>query len=69
LTALPAVFDVRRRPWVDVNAADADAIARAVELCPTGALRYDRLDGSSAERPRRPTFVVPIDNGPLLVMG
>ena len=69
LVALPRVFDVRRRPWVDVRAADADAIARAVELCPTGALRYDRLDGERGEQPRRPTLVVPIDDGPLLVLG
>ena len=69
LVALPAVFDVRRRPWVDVSAADADAIAHAVETCPTGALRYERLDGARAERPKRPTIVVPIANGPLLVMG
>jgi len=48
---------------------DADAIARAVELCPTGALRYARLDGAPGERPKRPTFVIPIDDGPLVVMG
>ena len=69
LLALPRVFDVRRRPWVDVHAADADAIAHAVELCPTGALRYDRLDGQPGEEPRRPTQVVPVDDGPLLVLG
>ena len=67
--ALPRVFDVRRRPWVDVRAADADAIAHAVELCPTGALRYDRLDGERGEQARRPTLVVPIEDGPLVVLG
>ena len=69
LRALPAVFDVRRRPWVDVHAADADAIANAVETCPTGALRYRRLDGESGEQPERPTLVVPVDDGPLLLLG
>ena len=69
LVALPEVFDVRRRPWVDVDAAGADAIARAVESCPTGALRYRRLDGERGEQPSRPTFAVPIDDGPLLMMG
>ncbi len=69
LIALPRVFDVGRRPWVDVRAADADAIAHAVEVCPTGALRYDRLDGEQGEQPRRPTLVVPIDDGPLLALG
>ena len=69
LQALPEVFDVRRRPWVDVNAADADTIADAVERCPTGALRYERLDGAQGELPRRPTQVVPVENGPLLLLG
>ena len=69
LNALPKVFDVRRRPWVDVEAADADAVAAAVETCPTGALLYERLDGAPQEEPMRPTVAIPIDNGPLLVMG
>ena len=69
LQALPEVFDVRRRPWVDVDAADADAIADAVERCPTGALRYERLDGVEGEVPSRPTQVLPIEDGPLLLVG
>lgn len=69
LRALPSVFDVQRRPWVDVDAADADAVGDAVERCPTGALRYERLDGAEDETPRRPTLVLPIENGPLLMVG
>jgi CDGSH-type Zn-finger protein/uncharacterized Fe-S cluster protein YjdI len=69
LQALPSVFDVRARPWVDVEAADADAVAAAVETCPTGALRYERLDDGPQEEPNRPTIAVPIPDGPLLVAG
>jgi CDGSH-type Zn-finger protein/uncharacterized Fe-S cluster protein YjdI len=69
LQALPEVFDTGRRPWVDVGAAGADAVADAVERCPTGALRYERLDGAPQERPERPTVVVPIEDGPLLMLG
>ena len=69
LQALPQVFDVGRRPWVDAEAADADAIADAVRRCPTGALRYERLDGAEGEEPERPTTVVPIENGPLMLIG
>ncbi len=36
---LPAVFDVKRKRWVDVNAATADAIIAQVALCPSGALK------------------------------
>ena len=69
LRALPEVFDTERRPWVDIDAADADAIAETVERCPTGALRYERLDGRPGEEPYRPTIVMPIENGPLLLVG
>ena len=35
---LPAVFDPRRRPWVDVQAASTTAIVDQVGKCPSGAL-------------------------------
>ena len=69
LTTLPSVFDLQRRPWVDLSGADADAVADAVERCPTGALRYERLDGAGGEAPHRPTLVLPVENGPLLLVG
>jgi CDGSH-type Zn-finger protein/uncharacterized Fe-S cluster protein YjdI len=69
LNALPQVFDVKARPWVDVEAADADAIGDAVRTCPTGALRFERLDGGPQDEPRRPAVAIPIPDGPLMVMG
>jgi CDGSH-type Zn-finger protein len=66
---LPSVFDLQSRPWVNLRGADADAVAGAVERCPTGALRYERLDGAEGEAPERPTMVLPIENGPLLMAG
>ncbi|HEX4733994.1 MAG TPA: CDGSH iron-sulfur domain-containing protein [Thermoleophilaceae bacterium] len=69
LRRLPAVFDVNARPWVDLSAADADAVADTVAHCPSGALRYERLDGAQQEQAERPTVVLPIENGPLLMVG
>lgn len=69
IRALPRVFDPRRRPWVDIDAADADAIARAVLRCPTGALQFVRHDGGAPELPDAPTTLTPIRNGPLYVRG
>jgi uncharacterized Fe-S cluster protein YjdI len=37
---LPAVFDVRRKRWIDVDAASSDAIAAQVGRCPSGALQF-----------------------------
>jgi uncharacterized Fe-S cluster protein YjdI len=42
LRALPAVFDVRRRKWIEPRAATPDEVAAAVERCPSGALTYER---------------------------
>lgn len=48
LRTLPAVFDVRRRRWIDPEAATAEEIAAAIDRCPSGALKYTR-DGSAGE--------------------
>lgn len=49
LRALPPVFNVRRRPWVDPDGADTDAIEAAVAACPSGALASTRF--SAGETP------------------
>jgi uncharacterized Fe-S cluster protein YjdI len=69
IRAQPSVFDPRRRPWIDLTAGDADAIATAVVRCPTGALEYQRLDGAPGEQPPEHPTVVPVRNGPLFVRG
>lgn len=66
---LPLVFDAQRRPWIDVDGADADAIAATVRTCPTGALHYRRLDGAAQEAPQPETTVEPQPDGPLFVRG
>src|SRR4051812_3129249 len=49
LNAEPDVFDSMRRPWIKVDAANADRVAAAVMKCPTGALRFRRLDDGAQE--------------------
>lgn len=39
LRTLPAVFDVRRKRWIDPSAATASEILAAVAKCPSGALK------------------------------
>jgi uncharacterized Fe-S cluster protein YjdI len=69
LEALPHVFDVRRRPWISVDAAAADEVAQAVMLCPTGALTFERLDGGAQEQRPAGVTVEPWPNGPLFLRG
>lgn len=50
---LPAVFDVRRKRWVDVSAASAAEIEAQVARCPSGALQFHR--GGYLPPPEDPT--------------
>src|SRR5215472_15359030 len=65
----PRVFELERRPWVLPDAGDTDTIARVIELCPSGALQYRRLDGKAQEHHEGPARVTPILDGPLMVVG
>ena len=39
---LPAVFDVKRKRWIAVEAASAEEIEAQVGRCPSGALQFLR---------------------------
>jgi uncharacterized Fe-S cluster protein YjdI len=69
LRGLPQVFDVNRRPWVTVDAASADEIADVITRCPSGALRFKRLDGGAQEQSPEVTQIRATPNGPLYVRG
>ncbi len=72
LRALPAVFDVAQKRWIQVEGAEPDAIVAAVAKCPSGALQTVRL-GQAVPRGAPPTAapveVTPRPNGPLLIRG
>ena len=71
---LPAVFDPRRRPWVDANAAATAEIVAQVGKCPSGALSLEG-EARAGSRPAAPAdapprvVVEPTPGGPLLVRG
>ena len=69
IRAQPAVFNPKRRPWIVLEGASADAVAAAVERCPTGALHYTRLDGGPGETVPNETTVAAVRDGPLYVRG
>jgi uncharacterized Fe-S cluster protein YjdI len=40
---LPSVFDISKKPWINVNGASPDAIVDQIKRCPSGALAYELL--------------------------
>ena len=42
ITGLPDVFDVKRKRWVRPELQPAEAVARQVMKCPSGALQFVR---------------------------
>ncbi len=65
----PGVFDQAARPWIQPANAPAEKIAEVVARCPTGALRYERLDGGPAEPVPSQTAVAFEKDGPIYVHG
>lgn len=69
IRGLPAVFDTRKRPWVQPAQSDADAVADVVMRCPTGALHFERKDDGAAEPVPARNTITPMPNGPLFARG
>lgn len=69
-TGLPAVFNPKVRPWVNISGADTAAIVEQVKKCPSGALSfYYNKDGAPANSVEAKAKVEVLLNGPLLVYG
>ena len=70
--SLPQVFDPKKRPWIDINAASSEEIVKAVQNCPSGALRFrwnDDSGKSQADQESTPAEVRLRKGGPLLIKG
>lgn len=66
---LPAVFDLKGRPWVNLNGASKDGIVELIQKCPSGALSYE-LKNSAKPAPLFSANVIAVmANGPLRLSG
>lgn len=63
------VFDGDRDPPIDLNGGPTDAVIRVVEMCPSSALTYERLDGGDNEVAQERATATIIPNGPLALRG
>ena len=65
---LPDVFDIKAKPWINIDGADSQSIINQVKNCPSGALSIlenEKLE----EEPTSNTHVELMKNGPLLIEG
>lgn len=69
-TELLAVFDPRKRPWIEMSGAETARIIEQIERCPSGALSYFRNDANPEPSSVSAESLVEVTkNGPLLVYG
>jgi CDGSH-type Zn-finger protein/uncharacterized Fe-S cluster protein YjdI len=66
---LPEVFDTEKRPWIQPDKSHPDRVAEVVTRCPTGALQFERRDGSAGEPVPSRNIVTVAASGPLYVRG
>lgn len=66
---LPAVFDLKARPWIQPAKASAAEVAATVARCPSGALQATRDDGQAAEAPAPHNSATLVADGPLHLRG
>lgn len=69
VSELPAVFDTSKRPWIQADAAEAEAVIAQVARCPTGALIARRPDGTRVEAAPTDIAIEEVADGPLYVSG
>jgi uncharacterized Fe-S cluster protein YjdI/CDGSH-type Zn-finger protein len=65
----PETFDPNARPWIQPGNSGAEKLADVVAECPTGALRYERLDGGPAEKAPASVTITVEKDGPIYVNG
>ena len=66
---LPQVFDTGKKPWIQPEQSNADAIAQVVARCPSGALQFERLDGGTDEAMPDSVSITLTQNGPAYLRG
>jgi len=65
---LPGVFRQGEEPWIDADAADAQAVIALVKRCPSGALSCT-IEGSPQPAEPREPVITASKNGPYFVSG
>lgn len=67
---LQKVFDPKKRPWVNINAATTKELITTINNCPSGAIKYRRniMEENNSQKSET-TKIKVVAGGPLLVNG
>lgn len=73
---LPAVFNPKERPWINLAHASSEDIMRVIDTCPSGALSYKKLQSTQeattveyTPAQLAATEIKVLKQGPLLIKG
>lgn len=68
---LPNVFDTSKKPWVNVAGANPEEIIEVIDMCPSGALKYELIDYELEleKKKMEKTKITVMPNGPLMIEG
>jgi CDGSH-type Zn-finger protein len=64
----PAVFDIKKKPWVNPDATDPEETVRTIRMCPSGALSYTKDGVTYQDQDRKPAVTI-FSNGPYCIVG
>ncbi|MFH1638975.1 MAG: (4Fe-4S)-binding protein [Chloroflexota bacterium] len=45
---LPEVFDINRRPWINLDSADEEKIKGVIDRCPAGGIKLSNTGGEGS---------------------
>jgi len=65
-----AVFNPKRKPWIDMRGGTTEEIIKIVDNCPSGAISYERNDKLNEQKEQTLQTTVQVSKGgPYLVKG
>jgi uncharacterized Fe-S cluster protein YjdI len=69
VNGFPEIFNIEKKPWVNLDAATKEKLSNAVKNCPSGALKLIDDTLQAANEGERNVQIDVMSKGPLLVKG
>ncbi len=68
---LAQVFDIQKRPWINIKGAETDQICKQVDLCPSKALTWysNNKEDTTMDDNKEKKSIEFLPNGPILISG